>query len=72
LQQVNLLKSLNFCKIQPNPNYPGQYRILMKYKFQEIGEYPLIVVIKPFEDKNEIVVKTAYPDRKLKDLISNC
>ena len=35
LQQiVNSLKSLNFCEIQPNPNYPGQYRILIKYKFQ--------------------------------------
>ncbi len=64
------LKNYDICSIAPNPNYENQFYVVIKYKFKTY--YPVVIAIKIIKNKKELIIKTAFPNRKLKDLITNC
>ncbi len=64
---IKMLKELKICSIKTNKNYENQHLVLINY-----NNYPVIVAIKIFKDKKEIVIKTAFQSRQFKNLIHNC
>jgi len=64
---VEILKIFRICDIKINKNYENQYIVLIKY-----NNYPVLVPIKIFKNKKEIVIKTAFQNRQFKNLIDNC
>ena len=68
---IDKLKNYQICQVLPNHNYEDQIYILVKCKLSN-QDYPVLVPIKIIENKQEVVIKTAFPSRKFKDLISNC
>jgi len=64
---IKMIKNFKVCDVKTNKNYENQHLVLIKY-----NNYPVLVPIKIFEDKKEVVIKTAFQSRQFKHLIHNC
>ncbi len=66
---IQKLKKCEILKLEDNINYSNQVKFILKYNFDSEA-YTIVAPCKLFEDKKEIVITTAYPDRRYFYLLS--